>query len=122
MCLGQIADAHGDQIGALGNDLGCGHAFLVLQGDGIVRWVHHHKIGLGDGGDAGAIGDLALALAHATLDLGVAVRFLVFLLDFLVRHLEPLAKEDRLQRHIHQGRQKTTSSNSAMPSVSQSAT
>ena len=102
----QVADFERQQVRAARDHLRCAHARLVVaDGDREVGRVHDHEVGLGNRPDAVALRHLALACALLALDQRVAFRFLVFLPDLLVRHLEARLVEEFLQRNIDHGNQ-----------------
>ena len=95
--LGDLADAQGDGVQALG------HAHrrrclggVVFQRHGIVRRVHHHHGGGRHGLDHAAARALDPHLLLAGLDVRVALGLFELLLDLLLGHFHPLQEAPTL--------------------------
>src|SRR5690606_32659679 len=94
--------AGGHQPCTLGNHFGCtALPFLVDQGNREMRRVGDNDIGIGHLGHHSAPGHGALLLADTTLDVGVAVAFLVFLPDVLARHAHLLEVAEYLPGDVY---------------------
>ncbi len=79
---------------------------VVLERDRVVGRVHDDEVGLRHRRHHSPLGHLAHARADLALDLGVAVELLVLLLQLLVAHLQPLAVQALLQRHVDRWRRR----------------
>ena len=86
---GQFPYLVGHQVHPLGHHLRCAHPVpLVFQGNGEVRRVGDHHVGLGHLRHHPAARHLALLTADTRLQLGIAFHFLVFLPDLLLGHAQ----------------------------------
>ena len=78
----------GDQVLALGHDLGGGAGAVVAQRDGEVGGVGDHHVGLGDGGHHPLAGRLRLAAAQRGFDLGGEAVLALLVLELLLGHAQ----------------------------------
>ncbi len=106
MLGGQLANARGDLLGALGDHARRAHAaFLVAQRHGEMGRVGDHHVGLGHLGHHPAPRHLALQLTDPALDVRVALAFLVLLLDLFLGHAQLLEVVPELPGHVDRGHQ-----------------
>src|SRR3954447_24498311 len=88
--VGQLADAQGDEVDALGQDARRAVGGVVGDGDRVVGRVGDDDVGVLDLAEHPGPGELALLLAQLRLDLGREVLLLGLLLDLLLAHLQAL--------------------------------
>ena len=94
------ANAQGDLAHTLGQNLGRGHAALVRQCHGEMRWICDDDVSSRHRPHHPFARRLPLQLADPPLDLGVAFHFLAFLAHLFLGHLQLVVVLPELERHI----------------------
>ncbi|CPL69786.1 Uncharacterised protein [Bordetella pertussis] len=103
MLGGELADAGGDQPGALGDHARrAGRAVRIFQRHRVMGRVGHHHVGAGHLRHHAPARHGALLLADAALHMGVALAFLVFLPHIFLGHAQLLQMVPDLPGHIQQ--------------------